>query len=434
MSSLPTPLRRKRHPRIGGLRPGFGYRMSMFSWLKKMFSGKAPDAAQEQSHAFPGDDEAPTVSDPVVGYYVDPRAAHLPPDIFVGHGVLILQDLQCERLHLDGVDVGDPAARPHPKQQGRFLGFFNVPPGPHTVVLEHQGRRAEWALELAPNGTQVRRCDWSRGGLVEVDADSQQQQRDQARSGASLRAGVLRPWPLASVFFQGAPQQVEIDGHPVPADATRAFFGVTGLAPGAHQLRLGDASLALKLPDEARILLSCGPGGAEVQDDKTGTMLIKVLMMHAPREALWPLSALVPNLVAPVLTLVPPVVTPAVTPEPAPAASGPRRFGDVDLEQLRATFTRLQAEYDEHTIAKYVDTLRSHYIQDREMAAQAEYFTRYTSELQLQVEALPRITASQAMTHLRYLSEDLQDTGVSALATLGRKLAAALDKASDANG
>ncbi len=420
MSSASTRLRHERHHRIAGLNPGFGYRMPMFSWLKKIFSGK-PDASQEPPPAGPGDDDAPTVSDPVVGYYVDPRTTNLPNDILVGHGFLLVQDLLCERLLLDGVDVGDPG--PHPHHQGRFLGFFNVPPGAHTVVLEHQGRRCEWTLELAPNTTQVRRCDWERGGLVEADADSQQLLRDQARSGESLRAGALRPWPLASVFIQGAPEQVAIDGNPVPAEATRAFFGVTGFAAGAHQVRLGDATVALKLPAEGRVLLSCGLGGAEVQDGKTATMLIKVLMMHAPREALWPLSALVP-------IPSPPVVTPVVTPDPAPQASGPRSFNDADLEQLRATFARLQSNYDEPTITEYVEILRAHYIQDREMAAQSDYFIRYTGELQLQVEALPRITASQAMTHLRYLSEDLQDTGVSALATLGRKLSAALDKAS----
>jgi hypothetical protein len=121
---------------------------------------------------------------------------------------------------------------------------------------------------------------------------------------------------------------------------------------------------------------------------------------------------------------------PPATPESTPG--GPPRFNDADLEHLRATFTRLQSEYEEQTIAEYVEILRRHYIQDREMAQQADYFIRYTAELQLQVEALPRITASQAMTHLRYLSEDLQDTGVSALAALGRKLSAALDKAGTA--
>ncbi len=409
----------------------------MFSWLKKMFGGKAAPASQEQPPAVPGDDEAPTVSDPVVGFYVDPRATNLPADILVGHGVIVLQELKCERLHIDGVEVGDPS-QPHPKHRGRFLGYFNVPPGPHTVLAEHQGRRSQWTFELAPNGTLMRRCDWEHGGLIEADADSQQQQHDQARSGASLRSGALRPWPLASVFFQDAPEQVAIDGHPVPTEATRAFFGVTGLAPGAHQIRLGEASVDLRLPDEARVLLSCGSGGAEVQDGQSGTMLIKVLMMHAPREALWPLSALVhvaPLLPPPGFTpddLAAPILPPPVaTPEPAPT-SGPRQFTDADLEQLRATFARLQSEYDEHTITAYVEALRRHYIQDREMAAQADYFTRYTTELHLQVEALPRLTASQAMTHLRYLSEDLQDTGVSALATLGRKLSAALDKASSA--
>ena len=424
MSSVSTRLRHERHHHISGRNPGFGYRMPMFSWLKKILSGKATDAAQERPPAVPGDDDAPTVSDPVVGYYVDTRATNLPNDIFVGHGFLVIQDLLCERLNIDGVDLGEPGSHP---TQSRLLGFFNVPPGAHTVVLEHQGRRSEWTLELAPNTTLVRRCDWERGGMVEADADSQLLLRDQARSGESLRSGALRPWPLASVFLQGAPEQVEIDGNPVPAEATRAFFGVTGLAAGAHQVRLGDVTVALKLPAEARVLLSCGPGGAEVQDGKTAAMLIKVLMMHAPREALWPLSALVPS-------PPPPIVTPVVTPDPGPQASGPRRFSDADLEQLRATFARLQSNYDEPTITEYVEILRNHYIQDREMAAQSDYFIRYTGEVLLQVEALPRITASQAMTHLRYLSEDLQDTGVSALATLGRKLSAALDKASAAAG
>lgn len=414
----------------------------MFSWLKKMFTGKAP-APQEQSTAVPGDDQAPTVSDPVVGFYVDPHAGNLPTDIVAGHGLLLLHALTCDRLLVDGVDVGDPVTSPHPRHQGDFLGFFNVPPGPHTLVAVRQDQRSSWSFELAPNTIQVRSCDWQRGGLVDADADTEQRQRDQARSGASLRSGALRPWPLASVFFQGAPERVTIDGHEVPAEATRAFFGVTGLPPGAHQLRLGEALVPLKLPEAARVLLSCGPGGAEVQDGQPATMLIKVLMMHAPREALWPLGAIAPaqadiGTPAPAASPEPtpePIAAPIIaSPVPAPTASGTPQFLDADLEHLRATFARLQSDYADHTIAEYVEVLRRHYIQDHEMAKQADYFTRYTTELHVQVEALPRITASQAMTHLRYLSEDLQDTGVSALATLGRKLSAALDKASSAAG
>lgn len=410
----------------------------MFSWLKKMFTGKAP-AHQEPPTAVPGDDQAPTVSDPVIGFYVDPRAAHLPTDIVTGHGFLLLPGLTCERLILDGVEVDDPVSRPHPHYQGGFVGFFNVPPGPHTLVALREGQRSSWRFELAPNATALRGCDWSREGLVEADADSEQRLRDEVRSGAALQSGALRPWPLASVFFQGAPEQVTIDGQAVPAEATRAFFGVTGLAPGAHELRLGDTAVPLRLPEAARVLLSCRPGGAEVQDGQSGTMLIKVLMMHAPREALWPLAAIAPAApqaatpdaqpFTPTTPITP--ITP-ITTDPEPTPSGPPSFSDADLEQLRASFARLQAEYAEHTIAEYVETLRRHYIQDHEMARQADYFTRYTTELHLHVESLPRLTASQAMTHLRYLSEDLQDTGVATLATLGRKLSAALDKASAA--
>lgn len=388
--------------------------MPMFSWLKKRFGGHVPaPAAEARPPAVLSDEDVPTVSDPAVGYYVDPRARDLPTEILPGHGALMLHGLQGARLRVDGIELGDP--------QGELTGFFNVPPGPHTVVVEHGERRSAWTFVLAPNATLVRRCDWTRGGLVEVDVDLDQQQRDQLRSGA------LRPWPLASLFFQSAPEHVTIDGAPVPAEATRAFFGVTGLAPGEHRLRLGDADLSLQLPGAARLLLICGPAGPEVQDGPTSTMLIRVLMMHAPREALWPLAAFAAN---PPEPLQPSPAAPA--PEPVPA--GPIRFGDADLEQLRAAFSRLQADYAEDTIAEYVETLRRHDIQDREMAVQAEYFTRYTVELHQQVEALPRITASQAMTHLRYLSEDLQDTGVAALATLGRKLSAALDKASAAAG
>jgi len=84
-----------------------------------------------------------------------------------------------------------------------------------------------------------------------------------------------------------------------------------------------------------------------------------------------------------------PVSAPAPAPPPHRTrshAERPPRFTDADLEQLRATFSRLQAEYDEHNIAEYVETLRRHYIQDREMALQADYFTRYTAELHVQVE------------------------------------------------
>lgn len=408
----------------------------MFSWLKKMFTGTTP-APQEHPSAVPGDDQAPTISDPAVGFYVDPRTPTLPTDIIAGHGLLLLPALTCERMLVDGVDVGDPASRPHPQHKGEFLGFFNVPPGTHTLVIERQGQRSSRRFELAPNAIAVHGCDWQRGGLVDADADTEQQQRDLARSGGLLRTGALRPWPLASVFFQGAPEQVTIDGHPVPAEATRAFFGVTGLPPGAHELRLGNISVPLNLPEAARVLLGCGPGGAEIQDGPSATMLIKVLMMHAAREALWPLSAIAPPQPTPQPTPEPtpePLIAAAApSPAPEPAPGGPPQFTDADLEHVRATFSRLQAVYDEHTIGEYVETVRRHYIQDREMARQSDYFIRYTTELLTHVETLPRLTASQAMTHLRYLSEDLQDTGVGALATLGRKLSAALDKASSAS-
>ena len=75
----------------------------MFSWLKKMFTGTTP-APQEQHTAIPRDDQAPTISDPAVGFYVDPRAPSLPTDIVAGHGFLLLPNLTCERMLVDGVD------------------------------------------------------------------------------------------------------------------------------------------------------------------------------------------------------------------------------------------------------------------------------------------------------------------------------------------
>ena len=401
----------------------------MLSWLKRLFAGKptadAEDADPSDSPV-PADSEAQTVSDPAIGHYVDVTMMGLPTYIVPGHGFVVLRDFLCDRIVVDGFDIGDFATRSHPHFTGGFRGFFNVPPGPHTLVVEHDGRRSEWSFELAPNAALVRRTDWGAGGLVEDEPETERRYRELARSGSMLQAGALRPWPLANVFFQGAPQQVVIDGRTVPSTASRAFFGVTGLAPGRHQLQVGDFDVQLELGLDSRPLLGCSVKGVEVLEPQMAGMLIKVLMMHAPKEALWPLAALTPieqhltnaqdNLahIAAVL---------------AGGESKSRSFGDADLEHLRRAFARLQERYDEHNLREYAEALRHHYILDREMARQADYFGRYGAEVLQHVEALPRLTASQAMTHLRYLGEDLQDTGVAALATLGRKLVAALDRA-----
>lgn len=409
----------------------------MLSWLKRIFGGKPDaDATDDETPGppdspVPPDSEAQTVSDPALGYYVDAAAMMLPTYIVPGHGFVVLRDFQCDRILLDGVDIGDFADRDHPHFKGSFRGFFNVPPGPHTVVTEYKGQRSQWSFELAPNAAVVRRSDWGRGGLVEDDLDTESRYRDLARSGSMLQAGALRPWPLPSVFFQSAPQHVTIDGRTVPTAASRAFFGVTGLAPGRHQLRVGEFDVQLGMELDSRPLLSCSAKGVEVLEPQMAAMLIKVLMMRAPKESLWPLSALTPleqhitnaqdNLAH---------VANILAQATGQATGQPRQFGDADLERLRRAFSQLQADYDEHNLREYAEVLRHHYILDREMAKQADYFGRYAAEVLRHVEALPRLTAGQAMTHLRYLAEDMQDTGVAALATIGRKLGAALDKAS----
>lgn len=355
------------------------------------------------------------------GFYVDPAGLALPMYIVPGHGFLVLRDLHCDHLHLDGFDVGNPKAAPHPHFRGGFRGYFNVPPGPHLVVAELAGRRSEWRTDLAPGDAHVRRVDWDHGGLVPDDAQTEQNYRDLARSGSMLQAGALRPWPLASLFFEDAPEHVSIDDRPVPASAPRRFFGVTGLAPGEHRLRVGDLEATFTLPVDCRALLSCANGQLDAQDPRLATPMIRLGMLRAPRAALLTVA-----------DLAPPHHDHALADDLAAlqAALGEKtantRFGDGELALLRGRFAALQRDFAGPTLTAYVEVLRRCYVIDREMAAQSEFFAAYAAEVLREVVALPRLTQTHAMTYLRYLAEDLQDTGVPALGQLGQRLGAAL--------
>lgn len=356
------------------------------------------------------------------GFYFDRASAMLPHYIVPGFGFVVLRDLTCDGLIVDGVELADPKSAPHPHFRGGFRGYFNAPPGRHRIVAVLGERRATWDLELAPNAAAVRRLDYDTARWVDDEPDVAAHYQALARSGSMLQAGALRPWPGASLFFEGAPERVWIEGRVVPSSAPRGFFGVTGVPPGDRRVVVGAAELSLTLPLDCIALISCTGSEPELRDPRLGTAMIRVQMMRARREALLPFDALTPaahhaqsaqdNL---------DLLTQALG-----GGGGERRFGAADLDALRRGFAALQASPSEATLGVYVQVLRRCYVIDREMAAQAEFFARYAAEVLTQVSAMPVLKQTAAMTYLRYLAEDLQDTGVESLGALGRRLAAAL--------
>lgn len=356
------------------------------------------------------------------GFYFDRAGAMLPGYIVPGFGFVVLRDLTCERLIVDGVELPDPKGAPHPHFRGGFRGYFNAPPGRHRIVAVLGERRATWDLELAPNAAAVRRLDDDTYAWVDDEPDVAAHYQALARSGSMLQAGALRPWPGACLFFEGAPERVWIEGRVVPPAAPRGFFGATGIPPGERRVILGEAELQLTLPMDCVALISCAGGEPQLLEPRLGAAMIRVQMMRAREGALIAFDALTPaahhaqsaqdNL--------------ELLTEALGGGGGGRRFGAADLDALRRGFAALQAGPSEATLGAYVQVLRRCYVIDREMAAQADFFARYAAEVLAQVGAMPVLKQTAAMTYLRYLAEDLQDTGVESLGALGRRLTAAL--------
>ena len=250
------------------------------SWFSKLFGrGQRPadSSTREDAHA-----PVPDVDPATAGYYDDPLMALLPSYVRVGHGFVVLRDAIVDSLELDGVDIGNPD-NAHPHFTGSFRGYFNVPPGRHQLVARRGELGSEWAPDVPPNTALVKRIDWSAGGWVDDDAATIAQFAELARSGSMLQAKALRPWPLASLYFDAPPTGLVLDGRPLRGPA--AFYGIVNLAPGAHVLRGPNFEERLDLPRECVQLVEFDGGMPELVDPRQGHTLIGMLLRRAAKGA-----------------------------------------------------------------------------------------------------------------------------------------------------
>lgn len=229
---------------------------------------------------FPSSVEA----EPEVGHYVDIATMLMPDFVRIGHGFLVLRDLDVDRLTIDGVFIPRPDA-PAPPFTGSFRGYFNVPPGAHTLIAQKRERTSTWTCDLAPNEVEVQRIDWNEGGWCEPSADGFAQFRELARSGQMLQQGALRPWPLASIYLLGAADNVWIDRKHVSNGAP--FLGITNLTPGKHLVQVGPTcSIELELRPTAMQLVDVSAGRAQLLDATMGNLMVRTMMMKAPANTL----------------------------------------------------------------------------------------------------------------------------------------------------
>ena len=111
-------------------------------------------------------------------------------------GFLVLRDLLVDALVLDGVELPDPKSVDDPKYRGSFRGYFDVPPGTHTVVgRTSSGKEHAMTVVVHPGWATVKRLDLD-DGWREDDAETELHYRHLAMSGSMQDAGALRPWPL----------------------------------------------------------------------------------------------------------------------------------------------------------------------------------------------------------------------------------------------
>ena len=207
----------------------------------------------------------------------------LPLYIRPGHGFLVLRDRTLDRLELDGLDVGDPDA-PHADFGGGFRGYFNVPPGPHTVAAHFQGKLTTWTVEVEPNRAYVKRIDWGQGGWVDDDPETEEQYQKLALSGSMLEAKALRPWPRPSLFFIAPPRPLLVNGRALPFEGK--FSGLVNLPPGDVRFQTSLYSAGCTLPAESMQVVDFGSGKPEFVEPMLGEMLVRTHLRRAPRDAL----------------------------------------------------------------------------------------------------------------------------------------------------
>lgn len=127
------------------------------------------------------------------------------------NGFLVLRDLLVDALVLDGVEMPDPKSVEDPTYRGSFRGYFDVPPGTHTVVgRTSSGKEHAMTVVVHPGWATVKRLDLD-DGWREDDAETELHYRHLAMSGSMQDAGALRPWPLPVVAAD-------------PAEGTRRVF------------------------------------------------------------------------------------------------------------------------------------------------------------------------------------------------------------------
>jgi hypothetical protein len=324
-----------------------------------------------------------------------------------GHGILVLRDLVVDALVLDGVLVPDPKSTDDPRFRGAFRGYFDVPPGTHTIVGRVAGRDHAMSVVVLPGWATVKRFDTTEG-WGDDDDDTRRHYRSLALSGSMSEAGALRPWPLCSVFFRGSSDDLRLDGQAI-GPSVLPFRGIVDLPPGAHVLEVATKRLELDLAAESATLVDLTGGDAPaIVTGELAASAIATDLLVAPFDALVPARAL----------------------REPPAA---RVFGAPDFEWLREAFAGSEgAPADSSAAQRYVNALRWHYVRDDEMGAQAPYFARLGQELAMHVRARRALLHTAAATYLRYFAEDLVDAGQPATIEAGRALAAAIAQASPA--
>src|SRR4051812_13706171 len=97
------------------------------------------------------------------------------------NGFLVLRDLLVDTLVLDGVEVPDPKAGGDPKYRGSFRGYFDVPPGTHTLVGRVSGKEHATSVVVLPGWATVKRFDGT-DGWADDDADTERHYRALALS------------------------------------------------------------------------------------------------------------------------------------------------------------------------------------------------------------------------------------------------------------
>lgn len=380
------------------------------SVLKPKGEAEAPARAPED----PAREEEPP------GPLDDFALAFLPAYVRPGHGFLVLRDRLMDRLELDGFDAGNPE-EPHPKFSGGFRGYFNVPPGRHTLTAHWQDKSTTWEVEVEPNQAYVRRMDWDAGGWVDDEPGVAEHYRDLARSGSMLQAQALRPWPRPSLYFIDAPSPLVVNGRAFPFQGK--LGGLVNLPPGEIQIETASHSAGCTLPADSMQVIDFSSGKPDFVDPTLGAMLVRAYLRRAPREALVSYAdfSALPTAEEALRT-----AQSAIDVMQAALSGAPvRKFEDKDLETYERAFERYRVEKS-GGLPGYVEALRAHYVVDSAMAEQADYFERYAERVAAHLKAAPELTQTEALTYLRYLAEDLGDTGVEALKARGESLGALL--------